>query len=325
MPISELQWAELLQLLLLQLRCTNEWNLSPQLLQRCVRKCIGWWGNGGSGGKKYWGKRHFGVAFNSFDNIMFPLPWFPLQRFPHNSMHFCTHCCNNWGEKFYSLVQRSCSKRCWRSLTDWSSKMGTSYGKFTVVPTCSFPTSAVLTSAVPSSTVATTWFPLVQFLLANFTLAWIPLMWFPLAKFPLVPTNWFTTKTFSTRILLHGCVLGEFTLVELHLREFGIRCFQNAHNPGTRSMKILSLFWDATSVQKLSDKIPFLPLCCALNLCSPPFAVTFKCYFEMPLTPYFLLGLLQKLADKISFLPLCLALNLHSPPFPTWMWTFCKY
>ena len=176
MPISELQWAELLQLLLLQLRCTNEWNLSPQLLQRCVRKCIGWWGNGGSGGKKYWGKRHFGVAFDCFDDIIFP-----LQRFPHNPMHFWTHCCNNWGDKFYSLVKRSCSKRSWRSLTHWSSKMGTSYGKFT----CSVPTSTVLTSAVPTSTVATTRFLLVQFLLAYFPLAWIPLMWFPLAQFPL--------------------------------------------------------------------------------------------------------------------------------------------
>ena len=57
----------------------------------------------------------------------------PLPPLPHHPMHFRTHRCNNCGDKFHSLVQRSCSKRSWRSSAHWSSEMGTSYGKLTVV------------------------------------------------------------------------------------------------------------------------------------------------------------------------------------------------
>ena len=57
----------------------------------------------------------------------------PLLPLPHHPMHFRTHRCNNCGDKFHSLVQRSCSKRSWRSSAHWSSEMGTSYGKLTVV------------------------------------------------------------------------------------------------------------------------------------------------------------------------------------------------
>ena len=35
----------------------------------------------------------------------------PLPPLPHHPMHFRTHRCNNCGDKFHSLVQRSCSKR----------------------------------------------------------------------------------------------------------------------------------------------------------------------------------------------------------------------
>ena len=64
-------------------------------------------------------------------------------------------------------------------------------------------------------------------------------------------------------------------------------------------MKILNPFWEAL-LQKLTDIMSFCPF--PLNLHSPPFTKTFKCYFEMPLTPYFFAGVVAKASWQDIFL-----------------------